>query len=323
MIDEIILRRELKSDRKAVEQVIYRAFRDAPPTGAADDGMEALLAHKLRASPAFMPQLDYVAIYKGAIIGSIMYTRSKIVGGSVVGGVSGSDKSCGDWETLTFGPVAVLPKYQRQGVGGALIRKTLGIARELGYRAVLIYGHESYYPRFGFKPASEYGVMTADGANFPAFMALPLYDGALDEVHGRLIVTDAFSNLDRAESDAFNDKLAEPYDVDEYIGAQPYEVQLVLKQVRETIKAAAPDAYEKIAWQMPTYWQGGNLIHFAAQKRHVGIYPMPEAIIQFAPRLAQYKTSKGAIQFPYKGFGDEQLALISDMTAWRINTGAL
>jgi predicted N-acetyltransferase YhbS/uncharacterized protein YdhG (YjbR/CyaY superfamily) len=304
-----ILRNEKKSDWKAVEQVTYRAFRDAPPTGSGDDGNEALLAQKLRSCAAFVPGLDYVAELEGSVIGSIMYTRSKIISDA-------NGTAPHEWETLTFGPISVLPKYQRDGVGSALIRKTLDVARELGYRAVLIFGHESYYPRFGFKPASEFGVTTADGKNVPAFMALPLYDGALDGVHGRLICDDVYSTLDRDESDKLNTKLAEPMDVDEYIDAQPVTLQQLLRRVRWTIQAAAPVANERISYQMPTYWQGQNLIHFAAQTRHLGIYPGAEAMKHFAPRLEKYKTSKGEIQFPYKDFGDTQLALIAEIAAW-------
>ena len=172
------LRLESKSDWKTVEQITYRAFRDAPPTDSDDDGNEALLARKLRSCASFVPELDYVAELDGSVIGNIMYARSKIIG-----------DDC-EWEMLTFGPVSVLPKYQRDGVGSALIRKTLDAARDLGYRAVLIFGHESYYPRFGFKPASEFGITTADGKNFPAFMALPLCEGALDGIRGRFIIDD-------------------------------------------------------------------------------------------------------------------------------------
>jgi predicted N-acetyltransferase YhbS len=175
-----------------------------------------------------VPELDYVAELNGVVIGNIMYTRSK---------VTGENK---EWETLTFGPVSVLPKHQRDGVGSALIRKTLEAARELGYRAVLIFGHEDYYPRIGFKPASEYGITTADGKNFPAFMALPLYDGALDSVHGRLICDEVYNTLDKAESDAWGAKLAAPMDVDEYIEAQPLYYQSFLRRVRSAIHAAAP-----------------------------------------------------------------------------------
>ena len=296
----INLRLERKSDHDTVERVTYRAFANVEQA----DGDEPLLAHKLRSRVTFVPKLDYVAELDGKIIGNIMYTRSKVVGDNA------------EWETLTFGPISVLPKYQRSGVGSALIRKTLEVARELGYRAVLIFGHESYYPRFGFKPASEYGITTAEGENFPAFMALPLYDGALDGVHGRLIFDEAYSNLNREESDKLNAKLAEPMDIDEYIKAQPIEIQPILNRVCSAIRTAIPNAAEKISWQMPTFWKGQNLIHFAAQKKHLGIYPGEKAMEQFLPRLGDYKTSKGAIQFPYKDFGDEQLALITEIAMW-------
>jgi len=299
------LRVEKKSDWKTVEQITYRAFRDVPPTGADDDGMEALLARKLRGRAAFIPELDYVAELNGTIIGNIMYTRSKVVG---------DDNN--EWDTLTFGPVSVLPKYQRQGVGSALIHKTLEAAHELEYRGVLIFGHESYYPRFGFKPASEFGITTAEGRNFPAFMALPLYDGAFDGVHGRLIYDEVYNTLDRGESDKLNAKLAEPMDIDEYIGVQLYAVQPILQKVRGVIRAVIPDAVEKISYQMPTFWSGCNLIHFAAQKNHLGLYPGAAAMEYFKPRLTAYKTSKGAIQFPYKTFGEEQLSLISEIAVW-------
>ena len=67
---------------------------------------------------------------------------------------------------------------------------------------------------------------------------------------------------------------------------------------------------------MPTYWQGRNLIHFAAQKNHLGIYPGAEAMEYFDPRLSGYKTSKGAIQFPYKTFRKEQYELVAEIAAW-------
>ena len=64
-----------------------------------------------------------------------------------------------------------------------------------------------------------------------------------------------------------------PADVDEYIAAQPDEIRPILEKVRETIRVAAPNAVEKISWGMPTFWQRENLIHFAAFKKHLGIYP--------------------------------------------------
>ncbi|MDR2606620.1 MAG: DUF1801 domain-containing protein [Oscillospiraceae bacterium] len=105
--------------------------------------------------------------------------------------------------------------------------------------------------------------------------------------------------------------------VDEYIEAQTSEIQPVLRTVRAKIRAVLPEAEEKISWSMPTYRKGQNLVHFAAQKKHLGIYPGAEAVEAFADRLTEYKTSKGAIQFPYMGFGEEQLTLIAEIAAWR------
>ena len=108
-----------------------------------------------------------------------------------------------------------------------------------------------------------------------------------------------------------------PAGIDAYIAAQAEEVQPILKKVRETIRAAAPDAVEKISWNMPTYWQGENLIHFAAHKNHLGIHPGALDRLPFADRLAGYKTSKGAIQFPYNKPVDYEM--IADITRWRVS----
>jgi uncharacterized protein YdhG (YjbR/CyaY superfamily) len=108
-----------------------------------------------------------------------------------------------------------------------------------------------------------------------------------------------------------------PGSVDEYISSQSEEIQPILFKVRETIRTAAPDAVEKIAWQMPTYWQSENLIHFAAQKKHLGIHPGYLERIPFKDRFAAYKTSKGAIQFPYDKPVDYEL--IADIVRWRVS----
>lgn len=104
--------------------------------------------------------------------------------------------------------------------------------------------------------------------------------------------------------------------IDEYIAAQPEAVQPLLQQVRKTVRSAAPKAIEKISWRMPTFWQGENLIHFAAFKDHLSIFPGGEAAEAFAERLTGYKTSKGTIQFPLNKPIDFQL--IADITRWRV-----
>ena len=90
-----------------------------------------------------------------------------------------------------------------------------------------------------------------------------------------------------------------PKTIDEYIAGQPEQCQPYLKAVREAIRTALPEAEERISWSMPTYWKKHNFIHFACFKKHIGLYPGPEAVEEFAEQLRDYKTSKGAIHLPY------------------------
>ena len=104
--------------------------------------------------------------------------------------------------------------------------------------------------------------------------------------------------------------------VDEYISSFPKETQKILKDIRATIKAAAPDAEEKISYQMPTFYLNGNLIHFAAYKNHIGIYPTPNGIESFKKELSKYKGAKGSVRLPI----DEPmpLKLISRIVKFRV-----
>jgi len=104
--------------------------------------------------------------------------------------------------------------------------------------------------------------------------------------------------------------------VDEYIARFDPEVQEKLQSLRRVIREVAPDARETISYQMPTFVLHGNLVHFAAQKKHIGFYPTPSAIEAFQAELAGYKSSKGAVQFPL----DQPLPLelIGRMVAFRV-----
>jgi uncharacterized protein YdhG (YjbR/CyaY superfamily) len=86
--------------------------------------------------------------------------------------------------------------------------------------------------------------------------------------------------------------------IDEYILQFPPEVQEILANLRNVIKESAPEAVEKISYQMPTFALHGNLVHFAAYQKHIGFYPAASGIAAFTDKLLEYKTSKGAVQFP-------------------------
>lgn len=86
--------------------------------------------------------------------------------------------------------------------------------------------------------------------------------------------------------------------VEQYISAYAPEVQEILQTLRKVIREAAPEAEEKISYQMPTFFLHKNLVHFAAFKNHIGFYPAPQGIEAFKEELAKYKGAKGSVQFP-------------------------
>lgn len=105
-----------------------------------------------------------------------------------------------------------------------------------------------------------------------------------------------------------------PKTVDEYIQAQDIEIREKLIEMRTILKQALPDSQECISWSMPTYRKGINLLHFAAAKKHIGLYPGSEATAVFEEELRDYDCSKGTIRFPY----DEELPvmLITKIAKW-------
>ncbi len=184
----ITLRRERPADHRTVELVTREAFWGM--SGPRCD--EHLLVHKLRDAASFVPELDVVAEVGGVVVGNVMYSRAEVVGAGVVRDV------------LTFGPLSVLPAHQGTGVGAALMRHTLAEAAGLGHRAVVVYGHPDYYPRFGFVRGSEVGITAPGGAMFDALMALALVEDGLDGIRGEFHEDEVF-RLDPDEVAAFDD----------------------------------------------------------------------------------------------------------------------
>ena len=105
-----------------------------------------------------------------------------------------------------------------------------------------------------------------------------------------------------------------PQNIEEYIAVQDAQVQPRLKEVRDILAEALPEAEERISWSMPTFWKGRNIIHFAAAKKHIGLYPGDGAIEAFKKELTGFDVSKGAIRLPY----DQELPadLIARIARW-------
>ncbi len=113
-------------------------------------------------------------------------------------------------------------------------------------------------------------------------------------------------------------KQTAPKDIDEYIAGFPSNVQEILEKIRMTIRKAAPDAEETIKYQIPTFTLNGNLVHFAAFKKHIGYYPTPRGVEKFKDELSVYEGAKGSVRFPL----DKPILfdLISKIVKFRVKT---
>lgn len=162
---DLIIRNERPDDYRAVEELTKLAFWNVNFPGCD----EHYLAHILRSHADFVPELDFVAELDGKPIANIMYTRSRLRGSD------GSVKT-----VLTFGPLSVLPEYQRRGYGKALLEHSFKSAAELGYEAIVIFGNpENYIPR-GFKSCQKYNVALSEGFYPVALLVKELREGVLD-----------------------------------------------------------------------------------------------------------------------------------------------
>lgn len=144
---EIELRNERFSDYPETENVVREAFWNRYSPGC----YEHYLIHIMRYSRAFVPQLDFVAVFDDKIVGNIVFLKS------VIQADTGKE-----YEVLSLGPISVLPEYQNMGIGKRLIDHTRNLAKCMGFRAILLCGEPDYYLRRGFVPAETLGIRTAD-----------------------------------------------------------------------------------------------------------------------------------------------------------------
>jgi putative acetyltransferase len=166
----ITVRSELSRDRGAIRRVNELAF--AGP-------LEADIVDALRHSDAWLPELSLVAEDDSGIVGHALFSLVRLDSGP---------------ELLSLGPMAVLPDRQRAGVGTALVRRGLELARGTEYPLVVVLGHPAYYPRFGFRPARRCGIETPYEAPDEAWMALPL-PGYDESVRGTVLYPSAWERV--------------------------------------------------------------------------------------------------------------------------------
>lgn len=170
----VAIRPEAPADYGPVRKLNKKAFKG---------NSESKLVDALRESDSFIPALSLVAEKDGAVVGHILFSPVII-----------KDQAA-ETPALTLAPMAVLPEFQRQGIGSALVKRGLAEAGRAGHKIVIVVGHPEYYPRFGFVKAGEKGLKLPFEAPDEVFMALELAPGALEGVKGEIVYPRAFHEV--------------------------------------------------------------------------------------------------------------------------------
>jgi predicted N-acetyltransferase YhbS len=180
---DIFTRAETAGDHKKVREILINAF--------GQDG-EADLVENLRKNRLFIPELSFVA--KVAEVAEITQLNGELAGYLLLFPIkiNAGDKST---DSLALAPVAVAPEKQGQGIGSELIRVALIKAKDHGHGSVIVLGHGSYYPRFGFRPASKWEIQAPFEVPDEAFMAIEIRDGALADAAGTVVYPEEFNEV--------------------------------------------------------------------------------------------------------------------------------
>ncbi|ABY44371.1 MULTISPECIES: GNAT family N-acetyltransferase [Bacillus] len=172
----VTIRQEQKNDYRKTEEVVKEAFLNEEFS----DKKEHELVKRIRECDAFIPELSIVAVDE-EIVGHIMLSKITIEqDGTTV-------------DSLALAPVSVAPSHQKKGIGGKLIGAALEKAKELGYGSVVVLGHPEYYPKFGFKKASEWNIKAPFEVPEEVFMVMELTENALEGVEGVVQYSSAFA----------------------------------------------------------------------------------------------------------------------------------
>lgn len=187
----VIIRNEKESDYSIVEEITRKAFYNRYTPGC----FEHYLVHIMRNHEDFIPELDFVAELDGQVIGNIMYTKAKLV-----------DESGFEKEILTFGPISVLPEYQRNGYGKLLMEHSFQEAARLGYDVIVIFGSPANYVGRGFQSCKKYNICLENHRYPAAMMVKELKEHVLD---GRkwFYYDSPVMNIDEEEARRYDDSL--------------------------------------------------------------------------------------------------------------------
>ena len=211
----ILVREEEAKEYRRVEEITKLAFSypGRVERGGIGCPYEHWMVNELRKRDGILP-LSLVAVDTENTGNAEDVENAENTGGTIVGHIICSKAEVrtenGVVPVLNMGPISVLPEYQRKGVGKALIYAMIEKATKLGYGAILFFGRPEYYPQFGFKEASEFGVTDSEGYNYPSFMGMELIPGYLKVASGgRFFESDVYNDeLNREQVKAFDEQFS-------------------------------------------------------------------------------------------------------------------
>lgn len=161
------------ADTQAIKTLLDQAFEQPD---------EGTLVEKLLKSDHFIPELSLLAWNGETLVAYLLFTLMHI------------ETTAGLQPSLALAPIAVSPSCQKQGIGQWLINHGLGVAKKLGHESVIVLGHAAYYPKFGFQPASNWGITCPFPVPDEVFMALELKSGSLENAEGKAVYAPEFSS---------------------------------------------------------------------------------------------------------------------------------
>lgn len=244
----MIIRSESVQDYQAAEMMVRRAFYNRQNPGC----NEHYLVHLLRKSPDYLPAFSLVAESEGRIVGAIYFSKAFIR----------TEK--GDLPIVTFGPLAVDPVYQGQGIARALFEASVVLLRKTSYPAIAIYGEPHYYPRLGFERAERYGITDPEGNVYDPLMVYRLQENGLTGVKGKLFESPIFEQCADEKAVAAFDALFPVYP----------KLKVPAQWLHETnlgqIAKAEGSLYQIRYWEIVI--EARLSPHYAARRPEVGDY---------------------------------------------------
>lgn len=184
----ILIRNIEERDYGKILEITREAFWNLYKPGCE----EHYLVHVISGHKDFIPALSFVIEIDGEVVGSILYTKAKVV-----------DENKIEHDILSFGPVSIHPSLHRKGLGRALITYSINEAKKMGCRAIILGGFTYHYHCYGFVGTKKYNISMPDGQFYSGILALELYDGALKNIHGTVHLSECLKEYP-VEAEAFD-----------------------------------------------------------------------------------------------------------------------